>query len=76
MGKGKGRDIVRFEALSTPAEYVAYYEKKLQEQREYLQRLKDNGMQVGRDPYIRYQYEKIADTKRTIKQYKNIIDLS
>ena len=33
-------------------------------------------MQVGRDPHIRYLFEKITDTKRTIKRYKNIIDLS
>ena len=74
--KERERNIARFEALSTPEEYVAYYEEKLQEQREDLQRAKDNGMQVGRDPHIRYLYEKITDTKRTIKRYKDIIDLS
>ncbi len=84
------RDIARFEALSTPEEYVAYYEEKLQEQRQDLQRAKERreenlqsaaakiaarGMQVGRDPHIRYLYEQILDTKKTIKRYKNMIDL-
>lgn len=68
-------DIARFEALSTPEEYVAYYEEKLQAQREHLQRAKANGLRVGHDPYIRHQYKEIMDTKRTITRYKNMSDL-
>ena len=48
------KDKARFEALSTPGEYVAYYEEKLQEQRkevqerrEELQQLKDIGLYEG-----------------------------
>ncbi len=89
------RDIARFEALSTPEEYVAYYEEKLQEQREKLQeqreklqeqreeeqRFKANRMQmshlfpVDNSYYIRRLINEITDTKKTIKRYKNMIDL-
>lgn len=72
--KERERDIARFEALSTPEEYVAYYEEKLQEQREYLQRAKDM-IHIYGDSYIRSRYKEITDTKRTIKRYKNMIDL-
>lgn len=68
-------DIARFEALSTPEEYVAYYEEKLQEQRADLQRAKANGMKVGRNPHVRYLYERISETKKTIKSYKDMADI-
>ena len=77
------KDKARFEALSTPEEYIAYYEEKLQEQREEVQerrkevqRLKDIGLYegpVGQDYSIRQLFENIADTKRTIKTYKDML---
>lgn len=77
------RDIARFEALSTPEEYVAYYEEKLQELREKLQELREeeqrfkaNRMQmshlfpVDNSYYIRRLINEITDTKKLLNGIK------